>query len=140
VSDGYSFTIGEQARVTLVAQGGPGDLVPGQFIAITAIRGMDGNLEASLIASFPEELRGTGEGQRPMEGANLMTNATIDAVVDAISGGELSVSFLGSTDTVRLSPDTRVEIRQLGTLADVVPGASITTTVNDRVSGNISVR
>ena len=141
LTTGANFTLGDQARVTLVAAATAAQLAPGQYVAITAQLDADGVLQASIVSAFPEELRGTGEGQRPMDGGNLMTNATIeDAVDDTVDSAELTVSFLGQTARVRISGDTRVEIRRLGSPADIVPGVAVTTVVNNGVSGNVSVR
>ena len=70
-----------------------------------------------------------------------MTNANIDdAVLDAVDGATLTVSFFGETAPVRISSGTLIEIRRLGSRADIVPGVTITTLVNNGVSGNVSIR
>jgi len=139
LSDGQIFTLTPQTRVTIVTPATATDLEPGSFVAITAQRGGDGVLEARLIRTFPPQ-GGTREGQFPMDGENIMTNATIDdAVVDSIVGGEMTVSFLGETDRVRLTPATIVEIRSQGALADIVPGDNISASVTDGVATTVSV-
>jgi hypothetical protein len=141
LTNGASFGVDPQTRVTLVRSATPADLTPGYYVAITARPEMDGSLLASIVSTFPEEQRGTGEGQRPMDGENLMTNANIDdAVLDMVSGAELQVSYLGQTQLVRITPETRIEIRVLGSLADVVPGADVTGTLVDGVARSIQVR
>jgi hypothetical protein len=76
-----------------------------------------------------------------MDDTNLMTNATIDeARLDAVDGVDLTVSFLGETAPVRITNTSRVEIRRLGSLADIVPGVNLATVVADGVSGNITLR
>jgi hypothetical protein len=54
-------------------------LAPGAFIGVTATPQPDGTLLAREIHVFPESMRGTGEGHRPMadQPGNTMTNATI---------------------------------------------------------------
>lgn len=134
LTDGSSFPLAEQARVTQVWPATAADLIPGQYVAISAAsRG--GVLEASLVSAFPEGVR-PGEGQREIsevrfcepncQAGDLMTNATIeDARVDAVEGGELTISYLDQTQTVRITPATRIEIQALGSLDDVVPGAQV---------------
>ncbi len=140
MTSGTSFGFTPNTRVTIVRAGTPADLVPGQYLAITAAPMEDGVLLASMISVFPEDQRGTGEGQRPMDGGNLMTNATIDdARIDAVNGGDLTVSFLGDTAVVRITPETRIELRSRGSLADVTPGANVTGSVTDGVAGTITI-
>jgi hypothetical protein len=75
-----------------------------------------------------------------MNGGNLMTNATIDdAVLDAIDGGEMTVSYLGETGQVHITGDTRIELRTTGSLADIVPGAAVSANVGDSVARSVSV-
>jgi hypothetical protein len=139
LSDGQTFALSPETRVTIVTPATPADLTPGSYVAITAQRDADGVLQASLISTFPESSRGR-EGQFPMQGENIMTNATIDeAVLDSISGGEMSVSFLGETNQVRLTPSTVVEIRSQGALADIVPGDNISARVENGAALTVSV-
>jgi len=141
LESGATFDINDQTRVTHVAAGTPADLTPDLYIAITARPSIDGTLNASLIATFLPEQRGTGEGQRPMDEGNLMTNANIDeARVDAVNGGDLTVSFLGETAIVRISPETRIDLRSAAQLADVVPGANVQAQVVDGVARTIAIR
>jgi hypothetical protein len=141
LTEGVDIPVNDQTRVTLVQPATAADLTPGYYVAITAVPEADGTLLASIISTFPEEQRGTGEGQRPMDGMNLMTNASIDdARLDAVSAAELQVSFLGQSATVKVTPDTRIEIRTLGTMADIVPGADITGLLVDGVARSIQVR
>jgi hypothetical protein len=141
LTEGVDIPVNAETRVTLVRPATAADLTPGYYVAITAVPEMDGSLVASIINTFPEEQRGTGEGQRPMDGMNLMTNASIDdARLDVVTGAELMVSFLGQTATVRVTPDTRIEIRTLGSMADIQPGADVTGSLVDGVARTIQVR
>jgi hypothetical protein len=141
LADGGSFDVTDQTRVTLVATGTPADLTPGLYVAITARPDADGVLLASMVNTFLPEQRGTGEGQRPMDEGNVMTNANIDeALVDAVDGGDLTVSFLGETAIVRITPETRIDVRSAGSLTDVGPGASITAQLVDGVARTIAIR
>ncbi len=141
LTNGASFGITPNTRVTIVQPGTPADLAPGQYLSITARPTLDGVLLASIIGVFPEDQRGTGEGQRPMDGGNLMTNATIDdARVDAVDGGDLMVSFLSDSAVVRITPETRIELRSRGSLADVIPGADVTGSVTDGIAGTLTIR
>jgi hypothetical protein len=52
------------------------------FVGATAAPRADGTLVASEVHIFPESMRGTGEGHRPMDGpaGTTMTNATVTTV------------------------------------------------------------
>jgi hypothetical protein len=140
LTDGGSFTVNDQTRVTIVTPATAADLVPGQYVAITARPGESGELEASIISSFPDSSTRANEGQFPMNGGNLMTNATIDdAVLDAIDGGEMTVSYLGETGQVHITGDTRIELRTTGSLSDIVPGEAVSANVTDGVARSVSV-
>src|SRR5439155_8598598 len=128
LTDGSILSLADEPRVTQIWPGAVTDLAPGQYVAIAGAPGPDGILQASLVAVFPEAARGTGEGQREMneirfceplcQPRDLMTNAAIDdARLDAVAGGELTISFLGETGQVHLTPDTRIEIQRPGSLA-----------------------
>jgi hypothetical protein len=140
LTDGTSFSVNDDTRIIRVTPASAADLQPGDFVAITARRSLDGWLEASIVSAFPEELRGLGEGQRPMDESNLMTNATIDdARVDTVNGGDLTISYLGTPDEVHITSATRVERFSLGSSADLQPGTMVRGNLRDGVAGFLSV-
>ena len=141
LADGTDFDLADSTQVTLTRVGSAADLGPGQFLAITATREPDGALFASTVNIFPESDRGRSEGQRPMEGENIMTNATIDdAMIDAVSGAELTVSFFGETSVVRLGPETQVNVRSTGTIDDIGVGSRVTAVVTDGLAESVTVQ
>ena len=143
VASGQTFSVTDQTRVFVIVPATLADLVPGLFISVVAQRGPDGALEASVVYTNPEALRGLGEGQAPylpQDEINLMTNATIDdAVLDAVSGGELTISFLGQSGQVYITGRTRIRARTFGSLADIFPGVRIRALVRDGVAANVFV-
>jgi hypothetical protein len=139
--NGASFPITDATRVTRVASGSIADLAPGKLVSISARSGPGGALEAFLVYTFAEGST-PSEGQREMTEVrfcqpgcaerDLMTNAMIaDARLDAVSLGELTISFAGQTGTVLLSPDTRIELQSAGSLADIAPGTNVLGFIND---------
>ncbi len=102
--DGSNFTIktgadqpltvvlADNARVTIRAPGDLSRLDRGQYVGVTAAPQPDGTLVASQINVFPESMRGTSEGHRPM--ANLpgstMTNATVREVTNTVTNGKVT--------------------------------------------------
>ena len=140
LTDGSTFGVTGETRITIVRPATATDLSSGQYVAITAQRGVGGLLLASVISTFPEGSRGVGEGQFPLDSENLMTNATIDdAVLDEIEGVELTVTYLGETSRVLITPDTRVQLRLQGTLEDVVRGATVSARVVDGFATNVTI-
>lgn len=81
-SSGQSVAIklSERTRMSTRAPLERDALKEGDFIATTAKPQPDGTLLASEVRVFAESLRGTGEGHRPMDAENTMTNATIAGI------------------------------------------------------------
>ena len=77
LADRYTVSARSHADVTKIA--------PGAFLGTTAIPGPDGTLTAVEVHIFPESMRGTGEGHRPMDAAPGST--TTDATVAAVTVG-----------------------------------------------------
>jgi Domain of unknown function (DUF5666) len=78
-----SLKLGDNVRMSERSPADIDRIVPGAFIGTTAAPKADGMLVASEVHIFPESMRGTGEGHRPMDTGpgNTMTNATVSSVV-----------------------------------------------------------
>src|SRR5207302_1346131 len=79
--------------------GGASDLMSGMNAGITAKEQPDGTLLASQVRTFPPSSGLTNAGQRPMDGGNIMTNATVDTV----SANGFTASFPGGDVRVTLA-------------------------------------
>jgi hypothetical protein len=84
--DGKTTSVAVPAEVRINANGKAKltDIKPGDFVGSAADKGPDGKLHAEEVHIFPEAMRGTGEGHRPM-GPNpnrSMTNGTATAMND----------------------------------------------------------
>ena len=100
---------------------------PGDFVGSAAVRGRDGVLHAEEVHIFPEALRGTGEGHRPMDGPEQsMTNATVDGVATLAAGRTLHLRYAGGEQTIEVGPDVRVLELVPGDRSLLVPGAAVT--------------
>jgi hypothetical protein len=116
-----------------VYQRGPSDLThvtPNTFVGITSVAQPDGSQRATEIHIFPEELRGTGEGSRPMDentsgarstmtnGAvspSRMTNGNVGATrmtngsVGSTSGAQtFTVRYQGGQQIIQVPPNVTV--------------------------------
>ncbi len=88
-----------------------GSIKPGDYVASTSIKGADGKLRATEVHIFPENMRGTGEGQFPWDlyPNSLMTNATVGKVTKTQNGGRvLTVTYKGQSSDVIVGPKVPV--------------------------------
>jgi len=110
--DGGSATIALAGNYTVlaVAKRPLSSIKPGDYVASTSIKGADGKLRAVEVHIFPENMRGTGEGQYPWDQPNsLMTNATVGKVTKtADGGGVLTVTYKGQSSDVIVGPKVPV--------------------------------
>jgi hypothetical protein len=100
---------------------------PGEFVGSAARRGRDGRLHALEVHIFPEAMRGTGEGHRPMDAPEqTMTNATVDGVAGVADGRTLRLRYPGGEQVIEVAPDVRVVELVPGDRSLLVPGAAVT--------------
>ncbi len=134
-----SITVPPDLRVMANAKASLADIKPGDFVGSAADKGLDGKLHAEEVHIFPEAMRGTGEGHRPM-GPNpdrTMTNGTVMSPEDrTMTNGTVSAATGGSAKTVTLkykdgeqmievAPDTPIVTRVLGDRSLLKPGATV---------------
>ena len=89
LADRYTVSARSHADVTKIT--------PGAFLGTTAIPGPDGALTAVEVHIFPDSMRGTGEGHRPMDAAPAST--TTDATVASVTVGPRPPAAAGRTMT-----------------------------------------
>lgn len=146
-----------------VSARGPADLAsiaPGSFIGTTAVPQGDGALKAVEVHVFPESMRGTGEGHRPMEteqpGSTMtnatvtsvapakaaprstMTNATVANVAPAGSARRLTLKYKDGEQTVVVGPDVPVVTVEAGDPSMLVPGAHVIVTAAKQLDGTLT--
>lgn len=82
-------------------------LLPGAYVGATAVPQPDGTLRATEVHVFPESMRGTGEGHRPMDAApNTMTNATISKVGNDREREQPPASTMTNAAVTKVSSDS----------------------------------
>lgn len=103
------------------------DLKPGTFVGSGATPGPDGNLVAMEVHIFPEAMRGTGEGHRPMEGPPqaTMTNANVDVSVAGVDGQVLTLKYRDGEKKLLVTPKTAIVAYTPGDRAELKPGIKI---------------
>src|SRR4051812_5264573 len=144
----------DNVRISVRAPADISAIKPGEFIGTTAAPRADGTLVASEVHIFPESMRGTGEGHRPMDAANTMTNATVSNVASAAprntmtnatvsnvaaGGGErtLMLTYKGGEKTVVVPPDVPVMTTEQGDRTLLVQGAKVVVYATPKPDGTL---
>ena len=89
------------------------DIKPGDFLGVTSMKRPDGTLTAYEVRRFPKPLN---PGHRPFDGRDdqTMTNASVEALVQASSGRELTLTYPGGSQ--------KVAVPESAAVSDLVPG------------------
>jgi outer membrane lipoprotein SlyB len=140
LADRYTVSARSHADLTKIA--------PGAYLGTTAVPGPDGTLTAVEVHIFPESLRGTGEGHRPMDAApgSTMTDATVasvtvgprppaavgrtmtNATVAAVAGDKerrMTLRYKGGEKVVAIPKGTPIVMVEAGDPSMLVPGAHV---------------
>jgi uncharacterized protein DUF5666 len=126
---------------------GPADvsqITQGAFVGTTAVTQPDGTLLAREVHIFPESMRGTSEGHRPMDnepgstmtnatvarvGADssrsTMTNATVAQVSVAAGNKTMTLAYKGGEKTVIVPDNIPVVTAEPADRTALVPGAHV---------------
>ena len=136
-----SITIPADMKVMANAKAGLGDIKPGDFVGSAADKGPDGKLHAEEVHIFPESMRGTGEGHRPMgpDPNRTMTNGTVtmagpedrtmtNGTVSGVSGASsrtITIKYKDGDQVIEVSPDTPIVMRVSGKRSLLKPGATV---------------
>ena len=151
-----SIRLADKARVQSRAAADSSRLAPGLYVGVTAVPQPDGTLLASQINVFPESLRGTGEGHRPMETlpGSTMTNATVgtvaaaprstttNATVAQAAGNDrsrqLTLTYAGGEKVVMVPDATPVILSEIGDRSLLVPGAHVVVYASRQADGSLT--
>ncbi|MDQ0472898.1 hypothetical protein [Labrys wisconsinensis] len=142
-ADGSSTTVTLPAdvKVGAVVDRTLDDIKAGDFVGSAAVEGPDGKLHAQEVHIFPEPMRGTGEGHRPMSmPKQTMTNATVATVAKAPQGRVLQLSYKGGTQEIEVDPGTRIVLLVPGDRSLLKPGAAVAVFVSKGADGSLTAR
>jgi hypothetical protein len=150
----------DNLRVSARAAASLDSVAAGAFIGTTAIEQPDGTLKASEVHIFPESMRGTGEGHRPMdtEPGSTMTNATVTSVAAAPkpavrstmtnetvsnvaaagSARKLTLQYKGGEKTVVVGDGVPVVMVEAGDPSMLVPGTHVVVTAAKQLDGTLT--
>jgi len=137
---GDTVAIAFNARTPIVgvAAATLADVKPGSFVGSAAKTQPDGTMVAWEVHIFPESLRGTGEGHRPMDPQNTMTNGTVGAdmaSVGGVTGRTSSINDAGGQKKILVPDGVPVVTYELGSRALLVPGAHVSVTATEPAGG-----
>jgi hypothetical protein len=128
-------------RITAFVERKLTDIKPGDFVGSAAVADADGQLHAQEVHIFPEAMRGTGEGHRPMSEPNqTMTNATVAEVASAPKGRILKLKYPGGEKDIDVGPEARIVMIVPGDTGLLKPGAAVVARVTKSADGSLTAR
>jgi hypothetical protein len=152
--------LADNVRISARSAADLGALAPGAFIGTTAIAQSDGTLKAVEVHVFPESMRGTGEGHRPMDAKpgstmtnatvtnvtatgkvpprNTTTNATVASVAASGPGRRITLKYKDGEKTVVVDHAVPVVMVQPGDRSLLVPGAHVLVTATRQSDGTLA--
>jgi hypothetical protein len=121
------IALGEKPVFIAIVPATLADLKPGTHVGSGATPGPDGSLMAMEVHIFPEAMRGTGEGHRPMDGPPqaTMTNANVDVSVAAVDGQMLTLKYKDGEKKLLVTPKTAIVAYTPGDRGELKPGIKI---------------
>jgi len=156
-----AIALPENPRVSLRVPATIDAIKPGAFVGTAATPGPNGTLVASEVHIFPEALRGTGEGHRPMptlpgstmtnatvsgvtssasKARGTMTNATVENVGAAGKGRTLKLTYKGGEQTVFVPENVPVVLVEAGSRASLSPGEHVIVYAKRDASGGLAAQ
>jgi hypothetical protein len=154
-----AIKVAANTRVSVRAPASIDAIKPGAFVGTAAKPGPNGTLVASEVHIFPEAMRGTGEGHRPMStlpGSTMtnatvagvsasaskgtMTNATVDKVGQAGKGRTLKLKYKGGEQTVFVPENVPVVTVEAGSAASLSPGEHVIVYAKRDPSGELAAQ
>ena len=119
--------VGEKTEIVYTQPVLLGDLKPGDFLGVTSMKGPGGQLTAVEVRRFPKPLN---PGHRPFDGRDdqTMTNATVEAMVQASSGRELTLAYPGGAQKIVVPESASVSTLVPGKRDQLVAGAPVNLT------------
>jgi hypothetical protein len=150
----------DNTRVSARSASNLGAITSGAFIGTTAIPQPDGTLSAVEVHVFPESMRGTGEGHRPMDAApgstmtnatvmsvaaggkatprSTMTNATVANMAPSGPGRRVTLKYKDGEKVVVIGDSVPVVLVEPGDASMLVPGTHILVTATKQLDGTLA--
>jgi len=133
--DTLKVKLADEVKVVALVKASLADIKPNSFVGSTAMPQPDGTWKAVEVHIFPEEMRGTGEGDRPYDykPQSTMTNGTVNSLAKTTmtgtvaneEGTTLTLDYKGGSKKIDVTPQTVIVSYVPGTREELKPGASI---------------
>ena len=133
--DTLKVKLADEVKVIALVKSSLADIKPNSFVGSTAMPQPDGTWKAVEVHIFPEEMRGTGEGDRPYDykPQSTMTNGTVNSLakttmsgtVASEEGATLTLDYKGGSKKIDVTPQTVIVSYVPSTREELKPGASI---------------
>ena len=129
LDDKTQVRLGEKTEIVFAQPIALSDLKPGDFLGVTSVKHADGKLVAYEVRRFPKPVN---PGHRPFDGRDdqTMTNASVNAVVSATSGRELTMAYPGGAQQIMVPESASVSTLVPGERAQLVRGAPVNLTMD----------
>ena len=140
--DGQSLTVALAPNFTVrgVVAKSVADIKAGDYVASTSVKGPDGTLKAIEVHIFPENMRGTAEGQFPWDLVpdSVMTNATVAQITAAPQGQVMKVTYKGSEAEVTVPPGIPIVGYVSADTGLLKPGAAVFIGARKQADGTLT--
>jgi hypothetical protein len=133
--DTLKIKLADEGKVVALVKASLADIKPNSFVGSTAMPQPDGTWKAVEVHIFPEEMRGTGEGDRPYDyrPQSTMTNGTVNGLAKTTASGTvaneegttLTLNYKDGSKKIDVTPQTVIVSYMPGTREELKPGASI---------------
>jgi glucose/arabinose dehydrogenase len=140
--DGQSLTVtlAPNFAVSAVVPKSLADIKPGDYVASTSVKGADGTLKAIEVQIFPENMRGTAEGQFPWDLVpdSVMTNATVAQITSAPQGKRMKVTYKGGEAEVTVPAGIPIVGYVPADASLLKPGAAVFIVARKQADGTLT--
>ena len=135
-----SIALTPNFTVVAVAKKSLADIKQGDYVASTSIRNADGKLQAIEVHIFPENRRGTAEGQFPWDLVpnSLMTNATVAQIAAAPQGRVMKVTYKGKESEIIVPAGIPIVGYVPGDPGLLKPGAAVFLVAQKKPDGSLA--
>jgi len=127
--DGTALTIKlkDNASVVATVSASLADIKPGTYVGITAMPQPDGSQRALEVHTFPESMRGVGDGHRPwdLQAESTMTNGNVEQQVAGVEGQTLKVKYKDGEKNVSVPSQTQIVAFQPAAASDLKAGQKV---------------
>jgi hypothetical protein len=138
--------LADDVKVLAMVKASLADIKPGSFVGSTAMPEPDGHWQAIEVHIFPEEMRGTGEGDRPFDyrPKSTMTNGTVSGTgggagttVTKEEGTTLTLTYKEGEKKIDVVPATVIYTYAPGSKDELKPGTVINAAATKQPDGSL---